>query len=293
MTLARSPWSGIASMVLATGLFIVSDSLMKLAAHDMPFFQAVFLRSLFGLVFCAGLVGLSGQWRRAGGALHWRSFARGAGEAAATFVYIIALAQMPIADAIAIGQTAPLLMILALALVFGERIGAQRAVLVCLGFLGAVLVAQPGASGLSPAALFAFLTAAIVVLRDLVARGIPASIPPFVVMLTTSAVMAATTGYASFHTGGWIPPAAPQWLMMMASGLAVMLGQVSIFMSYRNAPASVVAPFYYSFTLWAVIAGFVVWREIPNPLALAGMVLIVASGLALLLAAPRRVEAVA
>ena len=48
------------------------------------------------------------------------------------------------------------------------------------------------------------------------------------------------------------------------------------------------APYYYSFTVWAVIGGFLVWGEVPNGLAITGMAMIVASGLALLFVRSRR-----
>ena len=59
-----------------------------------------------------------------------------------------------------------------------------------------------------------------------------------------------------------------------------MFGHFFIFMAYRVGPTQVVAPFYYTFTLWAVISGLLVFGQLPGPLALAGIVLIVPSGLA-------------
>ena len=73
--------------------------------------------------------------------------------------YIVALARLPIADAIAILQTAPLILILAVAFLLRERVGAARVALALVGFAGAFLVAQPGSAGISPAALFAFASA--------------------------------------------------------------------------------------------------------------------------------------
>lgn len=278
-------------MVLATGLFIVSDSLMKLTAQalEQPF-QVLFMRCFFGLVSCACLVLVTGQFRKIGGVLHWRPLLRGSCEAASTFFYMAALANMPIADAIAIGQTAPLLVIIAVAVIFRERIGAIRLALVCAGFLGAVLVAQPTGSGLSPAAIYAFLTAMSVAMRDLLTRGVPSSIPTFVVLLASTFILTLTTGAATLAFHPWIPPSPSQWLTMVASGFIVTIGQMAIFLAYRRTPASVVAPYYYSFTVWAMTAGFVVWREVPNSLAVAGMILIVGSGLALLFVNPRKVQ---
>lgn len=281
-------------MVLATGLFAASDSLMKLTAQGLQPFQVLFMRGLFGMISCGLILIVTGQARQLGGALHWRVVLRGVLETAATFFYMAALSAMPIADAIAIGQTAPLLVIVALAVIFRERIPALRLALVCAGFLGAILVAQPGGSGLSPAALYAFATAMVVATRDLLTRGTPSTIPAFVVITTTNVLLTLATGGAALIHESWMPPSIQQWLTMVASGFIVTLGQIAIFLSYRRAPASVVAPYYYSFTVWAVTAGFLVWGEVPNGLAVIGMVLIVTSGLALLFVkARRRQEAVA
>ena len=52
---------------------------------------------------------------------------------------------------------------------------------------------------------------------------------------------------------------------------------------HRSAAPGAVAPFFYSFAIWAVIAGVIVFRELPNPLALVGIAAIVASGLGIVL----------
>jgi drug/metabolite transporter (DMT)-like permease len=57
-------------------------------------------------------------------------------------------------------------------------------------------------------------------------------------------------------------------------------GHTFVFLAFRFARAAAVAPFYYTFTLWAVLSGLVVFGDIPNWLSILGMLLILASGLA-------------
>ena len=59
-------------------------------------------------------------------------------------------------------------------------------------------------------------------------------------------------------------------------------------MAYRVGPTRVVAPFYYCFTVWAVISGVAVFGELPNALALVGMMLVIGSGLAIVLIDERK-----
>jgi drug/metabolite transporter (DMT)-like permease len=62
-----------------------------------------------------------------------------------------------------------------------------------------------------------------------------------------------------------------------------MCGHAFVFLAYRSAPARVVAPFSYSFLLWAGLSGFLLFNDIPNGLALGGMALIVVAGLAVIM----------
>ncbi len=62
-------------------------------------------------------------------------------------------------------------------------------------------------------------------------------------------------------------------------------------MAYRLGAPGVIAPFFYSFAIWAVVAGMVIFHELPNPLALLGITAIIASGLAIVLLDRRLIQA--
>src|SRR3954463_5688692 len=168
-SMARSSdLGGIAAMLAATAVFVVGDSFLKLVTEDLPTFEALFLRSIAASLACAVLVALRGEWRAISGILDVRALGRAAGETLCTLCYVVALARMPIADVIAILQTGPLIMILGAAFLLRERIGPARLALLLAGFAGALMVAQPGPTGISPAALLAFASALLIAARDLV-----------------------------------------------------------------------------------------------------------------------------
>ena len=108
----RSNLRGIAAMVFATGSFVICDSFMKLATEDLPPFEVLFVRGIAATLCCGTLLVALGQWRAVAGILNPVVLARGGFETASVLCYIVALASMPIADVIAISQTAPLLLIL-------------------------------------------------------------------------------------------------------------------------------------------------------------------------------------
>jgi drug/metabolite transporter (DMT)-like permease len=283
-----SDLSGIAAMLAATASFVVCDSFMKLVTEDLPPFEVLFLRGVAASAACAILLGLLGDWRAISGALNPRALLRAAGETLSVLCYVVALANLPIADAIAMLQTAPLILILAAAFILRERIGAARIVLMLVGFAGALMVAQPGPTGMSPAALFAFASALMIAVRDLVGRGVPAHIPVMVVTFATNLIVMMAAAAMSLSLETWVVPSGRHLTFLGFAGLFLTFGHVGILLAYRLGRTAAVAPFFYSFALWAVLAGLFVWNALPNALALAGIFLIAASGIAIVALDQRR-----
>lgn len=272
----------IAAMIIAAGSFVLNDSLMQLATAALPPFEVVTVRGLFASLWCLPLVLLMGQ----GGSLHFlahpRVILRSLFEVVAISSFILALVHVGVANATAIFQIAPLLTLVGSSLLWGERIGALRLALVGVGVLGALLVAQPGAASASPYAFFAFLTALGGASRDLASRRMPPAVPAFVVTLSTLTVVPLVTApiMLAFETPVWPAPATLS--LLAAAGLFLMFGHLLIFVAFRLAPARVLAPFYYAFTVWAVIYGVVIFGTWPNGLASLGIMLILGAGLAVL-----------
>ncbi len=288
----KSDLGGVAAMFAGTASFVVGDSFMKLVTEDLPPFEVLFLRGIAASLACAVLLALRGEWPAVLGAFDRRALLRAAGETLSVLCYIVALARMPIADVIAILQTAPLILILGAAYLFREKIGPVRAVLVLAGFIGALMVAQPGAAGISPAVLFAFACAVMIAVRDLIGRGVPARIPVMVVILATNVMVMLAAGVLSLGFETWLKPTGSHLAFLAAAGVCVTLGHAGLLLAYRLGRTTTVAPFFYSFALWGVAAGLIVWGALPNPLALAGIALIALSGVAIVVLQQREGRAV-
>lgn len=279
---------GIAAMLAATASFVAGDSFMKLVTEDLPPFEVLFLRGIAASLACGVLLALRGEWRAIGAVLDGRTLLRAASETLSTLCYILALARMPIADVIAILQTAPLILILAAAFLLREKIGPARVALVLLGFAGAVMVAQPSTAGISSAALFAFASALLVAARDLFGRGVPDRIPVTIVTFVTTLLVMAAAGATSFAAEAWTAPTDRHLAFLAAAGLFVTLGHTGLLAAYRLGRTGVIAPFFYSYALWGLASGLIVWHALPNPVAIAGIVLIALSGVAIVLLDQRR-----
>ncbi len=88
-------------------------------------------------------------------------------------------------------------------------------------------------------------------------------------------------GAWTFATG-WVPPQGWALPALLSLGLLAAAQQLFLALSFRNAEASLLAPFGYLLLPFAALLGFLLWREIPDLATWAGGAIIIASGLFLL-----------
>ncbi|PBB68241.1 EamA family transporter [Mesorhizobium sp. WSM4312] len=266
-------------MIISTGSYLVNDTMMKLATAGLPSYEVLFLRGAAATLWGFPLLFLLGYGKQIPLIFDRRVLRRNLLELAAILCYVVALANMQIADSTALGQITPLLMLVGSSILFGERIGGQRMALIGLGFIGALMVAQPTMQGISVYALLALGNAALAAARDLAGRHVPTEVPGMIVAISAVVVVLIGAGAAHLASERWVMPEARHLLLLAGAGLFLIFGHFFIFMAYRVGPTSAVAPFYYCFTVWAVISGLLVFGQFPNALAVCGILLVVASGL--------------
>ena len=267
------------SMALAMGVFIASDSCMKLALQDAPLFQLIFMRGFAAVSICLVLIVALDQGHHLHRMLNPWLVARGLLEVVANFTFTFAILHMPIADVTAIAQTCPLLVLIGAWLFWGERLGWLRLALIGLGIVGALLVAQPGATAASPYATLGFLTAISAATRDLITRRVPTSIPALVVAFTVLVILMAAGAIGMVALETPVLPQPRHFGLTTLAGALMIVGHFLIFVAYRIGEARSVAPFMYTLTVWAVLFGIILFNDVPNLLAIAGMALVVVAGL--------------
>jgi drug/metabolite transporter (DMT)-like permease len=279
---------GIIYMVLAAGTFVTNDTFLKLATADLPPFQSLLMRGGFATLWCLPLMIATGNLRKVPMTLNFWVLVRNLSELVAVLCFILALKNVPLADITAINMTSPLLLLIGCSFFFAEKLGPYRFVLITLGFVGALLVAQPSGQDASPYLLLGFVCALAGAGRDLAGRMVAAHVPTIVVAYATILTVMTGSGIAHVLFEDWHMPTGEAWLYTAGAGLFLTFGQFFLFLSYRTGATGAVAPFLYTFAVWAVISGLVVFGSLPNPLALVGIVLIIASGVTIALHDDRR-----
>ncbi|TIW85672.1 MAG: EamA/RhaT family transporter, partial [Mesorhizobium sp.] len=154
-------------MVVSTGSYLVNDTMMKLATAELPPYEVLLLRGAAATAWGVPLLLMLGYARQIPLLFERKVLRRNLFELLAILCYVVALANMQIADSTALGQITPLLVLVGSSMLFGERIGATRMALIGLGFVGALMVAQPTMQGISVYALLALGNAAFAAVRDI------------------------------------------------------------------------------------------------------------------------------
>jgi drug/metabolite transporter (DMT)-like permease len=199
---------------------------------------------------------------------------------------IIAFSLMPLAGAIAINFSAPLFAALVSIVLLKEKVGLARWTALLVGFLGVLIVTNPGAGAFQIGALFALANAILYGTVTAAVRGMTAteSAPT----LTLYQIVLITSFFAVVAPFGFIMPTWDHWGLIVFNGLANAIGQYWWTKSLHLGPASAVAPFFYLSLVWAAVIGFVVWGDVPTIGLLIGSAIVVASGLFLLWREARR-----
>ncbi len=255
--------------------------------------EIVFFRAFFALIPLFVYLALRGRTREAfeinSLSAHGRRTMAGL---LGMFFGFAALAHLPLADATAVSYVAPLLVVPLSALFLNEPIKGHRLLGTGIGFVGVMILLSPHMTfGNGPAspligALFgltgAVLSAiAMVQVKQITGRENPSSIV-FVFMTATAAAALLTVPF------GWVMPLWHEALGMVLMGVLGGVGQILVTNAYRYAPASSLAPFDYLTMVWAVVIGFVLFGDWPEPVVFTGMGLVLLAGLYVLVREGRR-----
>jgi len=265
-------------MVTAMSLFVGNDALMKLSREVFPIGQAIALRTSFAIFASLSLVVIMGDARKLALGLRPIVLLRGAIDAAVILAFIWSLSLLPLATVTAIVMVSPLLIVLLAALLGMEKVGWRRTAALAVGFVGVLIVIRPTAGGFDIAALVALASASFAAMRDVMTRQIGDDIPGTVISFTATlivGVMALSIGTLE----NWQPAWRIETLYLALAAVLVSAGSLFIIRAFRNTDIGVVSGYRYSVVVFAVILGYLIWGQIPDPVAFSGIALIVGSGL--------------
>ena len=267
-------------MVAAMVFFALEDVLLKQLSASLPVGQVIALTGAGGGLIFSLIAIRAGKPLLSRALLSRAILLRNLSEAVGSVAFVTALALSTLSGVSAIIQATPLAMTLGAALFLGERVGWRRWTAIAVGFAGVLLIIQPGMVSFTPASFLAVLTVALLAMRDLCSRAVPAEV---------SSVQLAAWGFLSLVPAGLValliagdPPAAmapPQLLRMGGVLIVGSLGYYAIVAATRTGEVSAVVPFRYTRLVFALVLAHVVFGERPDALMITGAAVVVGTGL--------------
>lgn len=265
-------------MMLSMAGFALNDSLMKLASEHVSLFQAIFLRGLLSTMLIALLawhqkaVFISVPVKEMPAIL-----ARLIGEIGGTICLLTALFNMPVANAIAILQALPLVIVLLGAVIYGEKVGWRRYMAILVGFCGVLIIVRPGSGDFDEFSLWAIAAVLFIAVRDLSVRRLSAKIPSIFVTLLTSVAVTIVGGIVAPFTE-WRDVNPLDLWPLAGAAFFVLGGYLFGIMTMRIGDISFVAPFRYTILIWAIVLGYLVFGDIPDFWTFVGSVIVIGMG---------------
>jgi drug/metabolite transporter (DMT)-like permease len=272
---------GIVCMVIATILFAGASAASKWLVGVYPVGEVLCLRSFASLIAGAAMIlpvsGLSAFATHRPRA----HLARGLSQAISQLCLLLAFSLMPLAGAVAINFSAPLFAALVSIVWLKEPAGFARGAALVIGFVGVLIVTNPGSNSLTLGALFALTNAVMYGTVTVAVRGMTRT------ESANTLVIWQLTVLAFFHSFlllfGWRSPSAIDAAMLFGTGFTNAIGQWFWTKALHLAPAPAVTPFYYLMLVWALMFGFFIWGDIPSASLLVGSAIVVMTGLFLFL----------
>ena len=278
---------GIGLLVLGTAAFGCLDTFSKILVAHYPAAALVWLRYVLQTLVMAAIfiprMGLSLVRTTSLGL----QLARGLFLVASSILFVLSLNHMQIAEAAAIAFLAPVIVALAGGWLLDERVHPRTWLALAGGFAGVLLIMQPGGAGFSWYFLLPLGCAFCMAGYQLLTRKLALRDDP-ITTLFYPGLIACLAVPAAFPASAFVIPTPPLHRAVLAgTGILGAVGHFLVIRAHYHAPATLLAPFGYSQLVVVTLLGFVVFRQLPNGLALTGMALVAASGLFLVLASRR------
>ncbi|MGE3150561.1 MAG: DMT family transporter [Pseudorhodoplanes sp.] len=270
--------TAIGATIAGMALYSASDIVSKYIGTAYSPSQLLFFRSLIAVVFVAVMLVATGQFRGFPGIFNRIAMLRSLFDCSSNVSFLVAVVHLPLSVMISLAMTAPLILTALSAVFFNEHVGWRRWAAVAFGFAGAILVVKPSPTSLDLWMILALCCALFSALRDITTFRVGTAVPSLV--LTLAAAVASVIGGALLGLQEkWMPFTRLDFGILCTGAAFHCLGMLVMVIATRIANPSIIAPFRYTVLIWAVLAGYFFFGEVPDGWAIVGGMMIVGSGI--------------
>ena len=277
---------GIAAMIAAMLLLPLVDATSKLLAARYAPEQVVWARNAVHalLIFPFVLRSVTMTWQ-------WPNNILQHGVRAFCFVamalfFVKGLQTLPLADALGIVFSFPLLITAMSAVFLGERVGIWRWSAVGLGLLGVCFIVRPGFEQITVDVLYVLGAAVTAAIYIILTRRLSSQTPSIVLLFYPAALGA--IGLGMMMPSVWQTPNLVDAGLFFGIGAAVAAAHFLIIVAYKTAEASFIAPLTYLQIANGTLLGFLFFGDVPVALTWVGLAIVVGAGVVVILRERRR-----
>jgi drug/metabolite transporter (DMT)-like permease len=287
------------AIILVFGLFLFSfqDVIIKHFSDHLSVLQVVFYRGLIAMMIILSLFIVMRQRIPLLSRRPPLMLARGLLGFCSYTCYYLAVAAMPLAEVVSITFTMPLFVTALSALVLREKVGLHRWCAVVIGFIGVLIILSPQGEFNALAVAFAFGAAISYACHSIITRFLGSHDYPLTIAFNAIAIFTLASAALSlamyfgvldissdhpslaFFSRDWAPVQGFDLLLILVIGIIAAVGFFCLSKAYCLAEASAIAPFEFSYILWAVMVGYIFWNEVPNLTTIVGVMVLGGSSL--------------
>ncbi len=279
------------------GLASAQDAVVKFMSSGYPAYETLLFR-------CIGTVPIMAWylWRSTDRQImtpHWRRVVlRGLILGVAYLAFVLSIAAMPIANAVAIYFTMPFFVAGLAGPLLGERVRLHRWLAIVAGFAGVLVMVRPGAGVFEPAAILALISAMGYAVGQMIGRPLSQQVQPIIIAVWQNVIYTAIAAVLLvlfnlfdfgpfehpsmvFLSRPWVWPGAFDAFLLIGHGVFAAFAMLMFVNAYKYAEANFVAPFEYSAMIWAVLYGLLLFNDFPDAYTWIGAAIVIAAGIAM------------
>tara|TARA_B100001063_G_scaffold159875_1_gene149296 strand:+ start:481 stop:1362 length:882 start_codon:yes stop_codon:yes gene_type:complete len=267
---------GFFYMFISICAFSVMDVIVKWT-DEYPVGQVLFFRGFFGLIPILFLIPRDRYinfYKTSRPFLHFKRCLAGI---IALISIIIALRNLPLATVVSITFAAPIFTTIFSIFLLNEKVGFYRWLAVLIGFVGILVISEPGFSSLNFYFIFPIIFCLGLSYVAIAIRKLSSTEPIWLIGFFFS-ISIMISSFFTFHQN-WILPNAFDLFLLSMVGILGGVANLWLTQSYKLSEVSLVTPVKYLALVFAIIFGYLIWDEIPTLKTLLGAVLVVASSI--------------
>ncbi|MEM7732539.1 MAG: DMT family transporter [Pseudomonadota bacterium] len=271
--------AGVLLMIFTTFVFAMQDGISSHLAREYNVFMVVMIRFWFFAAFVIVLASRMSSGVRAAAAtsIPVIQLTRGLLLICQICVMVYGFTLLGLVESHVVFSAYPLLAAALSGPVLGEYVGWRRWAAICVGFVGVVIILQPGSGVFDPAATVPLLGALMFAVYGLLTRFAGRTDSAATSFFWTGVVGA--MGMTCVGVWYWEPMSAGNWAWMGLLCITGALGHFTLIKCYELAEVSAVQPFAYFQLVFAAALGVTVFNETIRANLAMGAGLIVAAGL--------------